>query len=262
MNLRIEGINALVCGGSKGIGLGIAERYAKMGANVAILSRNENNLKEALGRLNDISSAQHEYIAADASDPEGASAKVQEMAASMGAFHILVNNTGGPAYGFLQNSSAKQLMAAYTQHVILSQTLTLALIPAMKEAQFGRIINVISMGAKTPITGLGVSNTIRGAMTGWSKTLSNELAPFGITVNNLLPGNIYTGRLETLINKRAETAGKSTKEIIAEMTSDIPAGKFGTPEDMGLAAGFFASREAAYFTGVSLQVDGGKIPCV
>ncbi len=257
MNLRLDGKNALVCGSSQGLGKAIALRLAEMGASVTLLARNEDALKTALSELSVILKQKHDFVSVDFSEPENAIQKIKSEIPPDKIYHILVNNAGGPQPGEINSAEFEHLRQAFNQHIIMSQLLVQLLLPEMKKAGFGRIINVISISVKQPIESLGVSNTIRGAMASWSKTLSRELAPYGITVNNLLPGHTRTTRLEALIGNRAKMKGVSIEEMGRSMIAEIPVGRFGKPEDIANAAGFLASEEASFITGINLPVDGG-----
>lgn len=259
MNISLKNKKALVCGGSQGIGKAISLQFARSGASVTVVSRSRDNLEAVYAELNSISSMPHEILSADSSNP-------QEYVDLIGAggfeYDILVNNTGGPAMGALLESPAGKLLDAFSGHILSSHLLTQKIAEYMMHNKWGRIINVISMSVRTPIDNLGVSNTVRGAMASWAKTLSNELASHGITVNNILPGNIMTGRLESIIKANAGRNKLSIAEVEKQMTSAIPAGRFGAPEEAGWLAAFLASDYAAYITGSSIAVDGGKIPCI
>jgi 3-oxoacyl-[acyl-carrier protein] reductase len=173
--------------------------------------------------------------------------------------HILVNNTGGPAAGPILEAQPEAFRQAFTSHLICHHLLAQAVVPLMKKAQYGRIINIISTSVKQPIPGLGVSNTTRGAVANWAKTLSYELAAFGITVNNVLPGATVTGRHTSLIASRAQKTGQAIAAIEAEMLKTIPAARFGAPGEVAAAVAFLATPAAAYINGVSIQVDGGRV---
>jgi 3-oxoacyl-[acyl-carrier protein] reductase len=171
---------------------------------------------------------------------------------------ILVNNTGGPPPGPALSASLNEFTSAFANHLLCNQVLVQALAPGMKAAGYGRIINVISTSVKMPIGGLGVSNTIRGAVANWSKTLSVELAGFGITVNNVLPGATITGRLQSIIQKNSEKAGKSQDEIKNEMIAEIPVGRIAEASEVAAAIAFLATPAAGYINGINLPVDGGR----
>jgi 3-oxoacyl-[acyl-carrier protein] reductase len=262
MNIRLDGKRALVCGSSQGIGKAIAVQFSEMGASVILMARKEELLVKTLQELRITNNQEHTYIHADFNYPEQVLGKLQFLINSKRYIDILVNNSGGPEPGKISNAEVENLYEAFTQHIITSQMITKALIPDMKEKGFGRIINVISIGAKQPIDDLGVSNTIRGAMASWAKTLSRELGNFGITVNNLLPGYTSTLRLNSLFEKRARETGKNIEEIMNEKKKTIPAARFADPKEVGYAAGFLASEYAGYINGINLPVDGGFLNCL
>ena len=169
-----------------------------------------------------------------------------------------MNNTGGPPAGKAIDATIEDYYTAFRSHLLCNQILTQAVVPGMKNEKFGRIINIISTSVKTPIKGLGVSNTIRGAVANWSKTLSVELAPFGITVNNVLPGATMTRRLETVLSEKAAQTGKSVEVLKQEMISEIPAGRISEPHEVAVAVVFLASPAAGYINGINVPVDGGR----
>jgi 3-oxoacyl-[acyl-carrier protein] reductase len=172
--------------------------------------------------------------------------------------HILINNTGGPAGGPVFSASLDEFESAFTQHLKSNHMLAKAVVPSMKTAGYGRIINIISTSVKQPLDGLGVSNTIRGAVANWSKTLANELGEFGITVNNVLPGATGTERLTQIINNKANKTGKTVEEVTKIMQSAVPVKRFAKPEEIANAVAFLASPAASYINGVNLPVDGGR----
>ncbi|MFN4298923.1 MAG: SDR family oxidoreductase [Thermaurantimonas sp.] len=261
MNIQLNGLNALVGGSTAGIGLAIAKRLAAAGATVTLLARNEAKCLTALSELSTSAGQKHDYIAANQADPYALKITLDEYIATHSkTFHIVINNTGGPAPGPLHQAAASELEKAFAQHVIASHLIMQACLQGMKHAGYGRIINVISTSVKAPLPNLGVSNTIRAAMANWSKTLANELAPHGITVNNILPGATDTDRLKAIIETKAQKTEKSPEEVRLEMISEIPAGRFALPEEVAAAAVFLASPEAAYITGINLPVDGGRTP--
>jgi len=257
-NSALKNIHALVCGGSKGIGFASATKLALSGASVTLLSRSVEKLVEAVELLPVIHAAQmHHYVAIDLSETNALERKFKSLAAENN-FGILVNNSGGPEAGPVTQARPESFIRAFEQHLVASHLLTMALVPGMKKIQYGRIINIISTSVKIPLHGLGVSNTIRGAMANWSKTLANELAPFGITVNNVLPGATSTERLEEIILNKSKKTLKDRDTIIREMSGEIPMGRFGKPEEIAAAVGFLASPDAGYITGINLPVDGGR----
>lgn len=257
MDLNLVGKNALVCGSTQGIGKAAALELAALGATVTLLARDEAKLKSTLGELPSAHHQQHSFIVADFNFPDQVKAVIEKLAAQKD-IHLLVNNTGGPPAGQAIDASPGDFLTAITAHLLCSQILVQACVPAMKKSRYGRIINVISTSVKIPIRGLGVSNTVRGAMASWAKTLSLELAPFGITVNNILPGSTKTGRIESIIQARAQKSGKTENEIRQEMIDEIPAGRMAEASEVAAAVAFLASPAAGYITGVSLPVDGGR----
>lgn len=258
MNLDLTGKNALVGGSTQGLGWATAVELALLGANVTLLARDEEKLKARVAELDTSKGQQHGYAVADFSDPETLKTALQMYQQRISKTHILVNNTGGPAGGPILDAAPEAFLAAFSAHLICNQLLVQAVVPGMKEAGFGRIVNVISTSVKQPLPGLGVSNTIRGAVASWAKTLAGELGPFGITVNNVLPGYTRTARLDAVATMRAKASGKSQEEIETAMMADIPARRFGEAYEFGAAAAFLCTPAAAYINGVALAVDGGR----
>lgn len=254
MDLNLNGRRALVCGSTQGMGLSIGMELARQGASVTLFARNETKLKEIIG---DLPGSDNDYLVADFDELDQVKGAA-EIALHKGNYHILVNNTGGPAPGKIYEASLSEFETAMRRHLFVSQTLSQLLIPGMQSDGYGRIVNIISTSVKIPITGLGVSNTVRGAMASWAKTMANELGQFGITVNNILPGFINTGRITSLIESRSQAQGRPQEEIKNEMVSSIPAGRFGEPEEIADYAAFLCSPSGAYINGTSLQVDGGR----
>ncbi len=257
MNLDLTNKNALVCGSTAGIGKATATQLAALGATVTLVARNEEKLKETLIELPFEQGQKHNYFVADFSNPEDVKEKVG-IAAKRKTFHILINNTGGPKGGSIFDAEIDEFTNAFSQHLICNQILAQALVPGMKKADYGRIINIISTSVKQPIDGLGVSNTIRGAVASWSKTLANELGPFGITVNNVLPGFTATDRLTDIVANAAKKLNKSEKDAAVFMRSLVPARRFAQPGEIANAIAFLASEAASYINGINLPVDGGR----
>lgn len=247
----------MVCGSTAGIGKATAKQLAKLGATVTLVARDEAKLKETLIELAHEKGQKHNYFVADFAKPEHVKEKAA-LAASNKTFHILVNNTGGPKGGPIFSAQPEEFEKAFSMHLICNQILVQALVPGMKEADYGRIINIISTSVKQPIDGLGVSNTIRGAVANWSKTLANELGQFGITVNNVLPGFTATDRLDDIVGNAAKRMDKTEKEASDFMKSLVPARRFAQPGEIANAVAFLASEAASYINGVNLPVDGGR----
>ncbi|MFY7828872.1 MAG: SDR family oxidoreductase [Flectobacillus sp.] len=259
MNLDLRNKNAIVCGSTQGLGKASAIELALLGANVTLVARNETSLQKAILDLDTSLGQQHHYFVADFSYPEQVKLGIEQHLATFPEIHILVNNTGGPKGGPILEATIEEFTKTYSNHLICNHILVQACVPSMKKEGFGRIVNIISTSVKQPISGLGVSNTTRGAVASWAKTLASELAPFGITVNNVLPGSTKTARLDSLIESRMNATGTSREEVEKALQVDIPAKRFGESEEFGAAVAFLCSPAASYITGVSLPVDGGKI---
>ncbi len=250
---------ALVGGSTQGIGRAVALALAERGCAVTLLARNEDRLRETAAALPTPTGHVHDYLVADFDAPDHLARVVREYLTQHPAgFHILVNNTGGPPGGPLLGASVAELQLAFNQHLVCNHLLAQAVVPAMRAAGFGRIINIVSTSVKVPLAGLGVSNTIRGAVASWAKTLANELGPHGITVNNVLPGATLTQRHTSLVEKKAAQTGQPAEAIEAEMLKLIPARRFGLAEEVAAAVAFLASPAAGYITGTSVPVDGGR----
>ena len=259
MEVSLKNKNAVVCGSTQGMGRAIALQFAASGASVTLIARNEQSLREVLRQLSKSKEQKHNFIAADFTEPETLKEKINNFVSENPPVHILVNNSGGPKSGEANKASTQEYENAFRQHLICNQILVQAVVVGMKKDKYGRIINIISTSVKQPIKNLGVSNTTRWAVAGWSKTLATELAPFGITVNNILPGATKTQRLYSLFEARAEDSGKKVKEIEKEWLEEIPAGRFGEPEEIAYAAAFLASPLAGYINGINVPVDGGRL---
>ena len=262
MNLNLKNKTALVCGSTQGLGLASATEIALLGANVILMARDEEKLKNTLSKLDTSLGQQHNYIVADFSSHENVSAAINNYLKNGNQIHILVNNTGGPAGGKAIDANIEEFLQAFNNHLVCNHILVQAIVPGMKAAGFGRIINVISTSVKQPLAGLGVSNTIRAAVANWSKTLSSELGQFGITVNNVLPGFTQTTRADYVIKKKAVDSGKSEEEVMKSLVAEIPVGRIGQPEEFGAAVAFLCSPAAAYINGINLPVDGGRTGCL
>lgn len=263
MNINLTGKRVLICGGSQGIGFASALLFAQSGASVTLLARNEQALRDAHKQLPQKYDLQkHDFLIADLSDPQTSANIVSQYIEEGHPFDILINNSGGPSPAPLLNEKPEKLLATFNQHIITAQLFAQLIVPHMKRNNWGRIINIISTSVKTPIAGLGVSNTIRGAMASWSKTMAGELAPFAITVNNILPGSTDTGRIASIISADAQKSGKSEKEVRAIREAQIPMKRIGRPEEVAAGVLFLASEQASYITGINLPIDGGSTPCL
>lgn len=254
----LAGKSALVGGGSQGIGRACAIELAKLGASVTLMARDEKTLAEVTAKLEVAAGQKHEFLPVDFSDPAALRERVSRHIQERGPVQILINNTGGPPHGALIDATPEQFLKAISDHVVCNQLLVQTVLPGMKAGGYGRIINIISTSVVAPIKGLGVSNTTRGAVAQWARTLAGELAPLGITVNNVLPGYTATARLRTLFDAKAAKAGKSADEIERQTVEAIPMGRLADPSEIGAVVAFLASPAASYVTGVNLPVDGGR----
>ena len=259
MNLDLSGKRAIVCGSTSGLGLASAIEIALLGAEVVLVARSEEKLQQALISLSIAHNQQHKYLVADFEDPKGLKQSIENFLDQGNTVQILVNNTGGPRPGTIEDATPDEFLKAFNAHLICNQILVQAVVPSMKKTGYGRVVNIISTSVREPIPGLAVSNTIRGAVAAWAKTLANEVGQFGITVNNVLPGFTKTPRYQSLVENRKKLWRKSEDEIEKIFTSDIPLGRIGTPPEFGAAVAFLCSPAASYINGVSLPVDGGKI---
>jgi 3-oxoacyl-[acyl-carrier protein] reductase len=259
MEVSLKNKNAVVCGSTQGMGKAIALQFAASGASVTLIARNEQSLREVLSQLSKSKEQKHNFIVADFDEPEILRKKIKNFVSENPPVHILVNNTGGPKSGKAYTAPTVEYENAFRNHLICNQILVRAVVEGMKKEKYGRIINIISSSVRQPIKNLGVSNTTRWAVAGWSKTIATELAPFGITVNNILPGAIKTQRLYSLLEIRSKEKGKPEKEIEKEWLEEIPAGRFGEPEEIAYAAAFLASPLAGYINGINVLVDGGRL---
>lgn len=258
MDISVSARRALVCGASKGIGRAIAIELALNGASVVALARGEAGLKSVMAELDTQQGQRHQYIVADVAQGDNLIHSVNNNVEEYGVIHILVNNTAGPASGALVDSDVESLQQAFENHVVIGHRLTQLLSPGMMQANYGRVINIISTSVKQPIDGLGVSNTIRGAMASWSKTMATELGRYSITVNNVLPGATDTERLSAIVERNSAVRGLSQDQVRLAMSAEIPLGRFAQASEIANAVAFLASPAAAYINGTSILVDGGR----
>ncbi|MDX2046186.1 MAG: SDR family oxidoreductase [Chitinophagaceae bacterium] len=257
MRLSLEEKNAIICGSTQGIGLAIAEELALLGASCTLIARNEEALKLAVHNLDIALRQQHGYLVADFSKPDELKSIINKHVKGH-SVHILINNTGGPPAGPITEATEEAFLHAFNQHLICNHILTQAVIPSMKKEAYGRIINIISTSVKIPLKNLGVSNTIRGAVASWAKTMANELGQYNITVNNVLPGFTRTQRLDNLILNIAAGKKITKEEVEQQMQEEVPMKRFGESSEIAAVAAFLASPAASYVNGVSIPVDGGR----
>ena len=257
--IPLAGRSAIVCGSTQGIGRACAIELARLGANVTLCGRNDDGLDKVLAELPGSPSQHHRTLLVDFTDWKAVRDAAMRHVASTGTVHVLINNSGGPAAGPLFDARPEELAAAFSQHVLCSQVLVHAVAAGMRDAHYGRIVNIVSTSVVTPIAGLGVSNVIRSAMNNWMRTLACELGQFGITVNNVLPGYTKTARLDALFKGRASRAGVTVEEIEQGVRVSIPARRLASPDEIAAVVGFLASPAAGYVNGVNLPVDGGRL---
>ncbi len=256
--MEFSGKHAVVCGSTQGIGLETAKLLASRGAKVTLIARDENKLKEATYMLDSSEDQRHDYLVADFTRPQELKERLAHYLSGGSKPHILVNNTGGPKGGPIIDADVNEFMSAFTQHLICNHILVQALYPGMKSNGSGRIINVISTSVKQPLANLGVSNTIRGAVANWSKTLANELGQYNITVNNVLPGATNTARLQAIAQSKSSGSDQAIQEIFNEMAKESPMKRIANPEEIAEAIAFLASDRASYINGINIPVDGGR----
>ena len=259
MDLDLTGKNAIVCGSTQGIGKAIAIELATLGANIILIARNEEKLSSVRKELDNSKGQEHYYIVADFSIPPQLKLVVEDfIEVNNIVVNILINNTGGPAGGAIENAKTDEFIHTFSSHLICNHILMQAVKEGMKKSGYGRIINIISTSVKQPLNGLGVSNTIRGAVANWSKTLANELGEFGITVNNVLPGATDTVRLKSIIENKAAKTGGDIDAIKQDMANQSPMKRIAQPEEVANAVAFLASPAASYINGINVPVDGGR----
>ncbi len=259
MNLTLENKHAIVCGSSDGIGKASALIMAQRGCELTLVARNEKKLNTTLSELNTERGQFHKIICVDFNQPNNLKKKVVSHLESLGKpVDILVNNSGGPHGGLLIEADENEFRVAFERLLICNQIMAKAVFPGMREKGSGRIINIISTSVKQVIPGLGVSNTIRGSVAQWGKTLAIELGEYGICVNNILPGYTSTARLQDLADSKAETLGVTPQEVRELWAQKTSLARLGTPEEVANTVAFLASDESGYITGHNLSVDGGR----
>lgn len=261
MDISLKNRNAVICGSSQGIGLATAQELALNGANCILLARNPEALRIAVSGLTRQRGQVHRWIAVDFNDPSSLKEEIKKLVEEI-QVEILVNNSGGPNAGPILDATVEAFEGAFRQHLVCNQILAQAVVPGMREAAYGRIINIISTSVKTPLAGLGVSNTIRLAVAAWAKTLANEIGRYQITINNILPGLTETQRLVDLAKHTASALNKDVQVVEEQMKESIPLKRFGKPEEIARVVAFLASPAASYINGTNIAVDGGRTPAL
>jgi 3-oxoacyl-[acyl-carrier protein] reductase len=259
MNIDLATKTALVCGASQGLGLAVAKELALLGAKIILLARSEAKLQLAVKSLDVSRGQKHAYLIGDSTQSNELKQQVEQYLQKNGHIHILINNTGGPPSGPMLETKAEDLITAFQAHLITSHLLVQTVVEGMKLAQFGRIVNIVSTSVKEPIANLGISNSVRAAVSNWAKTLANEIGQYGITVNNVLPGYTKTDRLEYLFDKQAKENNTTIQQIEQKTASQIPAKRLGEPSEFGAAVAFLCTPAASYINGINLPVDGGRL---
>jgi 3-oxoacyl-[acyl-carrier protein] reductase len=259
MELSLKGKTAVICGSTQGIGLATAKELAALGAECVLLARNKDSLKTVVTTLATDHLQEHSYLVADFRDTRQVEQAIKSITDRQ-TVHILVNNTGGPKAGPVMEADIHEFTDAFQQHLVINHILVQAVIAGMTAAGYGRVINIISTSVKAPLKNLGVSNTIRGSVASWAKTMAGELAPYGITVNNVLPGMTNTARLQSMLEYNAAKRNTSLNTIEEELLKEIPMKRFGDPKEIAAAVAFLATPAAAYITGTNICVDGGRTP--
>ena len=256
MKISLENKKAIVCGSTQGIGYAIAKNFSEIGAKITLVSRNE---KKLIKTMNSLSGKGHDFISADFSNPKELEKKIKEKQIDKNYYSILINNTGGPPPGKISNIKNEEFLVSINKHLICSHLLFKAVYRNMRKNNFGRIINIISTSVKEPIPNLGLSNTTRGAVASWSKTLSKEIGQYGITVNNILTNSVNTSRLTNLFKAISKDESTNYFDVQNKWIKNIPVGRIAEPEEIAYLATFLASEYASYINGINLPIDGGKL---
>lgn len=259
MELNLQGKTVLVTAASMGIGRATAQLFIKEGCKVAICSRNKENLVKAANEIKSLYSVEPLWVVCDIDKLSDIENTISVIRKNYGDIDILVNNCGGPIPGFFQNLSDDNWQDAFEQILLSAIRFTRLVLPGMKSKNWGRIINITSLSVKQPVDNLILSNSLRSAVTGWAKTLSNQVGKFNITVNNVAPGYTLTARLYELAVSRAKQSGDSHEHVLASMANDVPMKRLARPDEVGSLVVYLASEQAGFITGSTIAVDGGVI---
>ena len=259
MDLGLQGKVALVAASSRGLGRAIAEELAAAGTDLVMCARGEDALRAAASDVERASGVRVVALPADLADPDAVDRVIDEAMRAFGRVDVLVTNTGGPPAGPFESHSREAWSEAVRQNLDSVLNLTRPVLAGMKERRWGRIVNVTSIAVKQPVENLILSNSVRAAVTGFARTLANEVAEFGITVNNVLPGYTRTQRVEELAERNAALRGSSAADAFAKWEGEIPMRRLGEPREFAALVAFLASERASYITGTSIPVDGGWI---
>lgn len=262
MDLQLNGRVALVTGASSGLGLAIARELSQEGASVAMVARREDQLRKAAAELSAATSRRVLPIPGDVSVKGEAERVVKAANEVLGPIDILLANAGGPPSTLFESTTDEQYLAAINQNLMSSIRLAYACVPSMRSRKWGRVIFLSSFVAKMPMVGLILSNTARSGLFGFAKTLANEVARDGVTVNTVLPGHFDTPRAIELAKMRAEREKKDPEEVLKARVSGIPMGRSGDPKEFAAAVAFLASGRASFITGAALQIDGGQVSTI
>jgi 3-oxoacyl-[acyl-carrier protein] reductase len=261
MDLKIAGKRALVLASTRGLGRGIAEKLADEGAHVLLCGRSTGRLEEAVASIRD-KGGKADFVTADLADPDIVDQLADHVDQKLGGIDILVNNTGGPPPGSMTDASLDVLAKQFDMMVLRVMQITARFLPAMKAQGWGRVLTVASSGVIQPIPNLGLSNALRSALVGWSKSMANENAADGVTFNMLLPGRIQTERVDELDEANSKRTGKPIEDVRETARAAIPAGRYGTVDEFAAVAAFLVSDPASYLTGGLIRCDGGAIKSV
>lgn len=262
MDLGIKGRTAVVCGASRGLGFAAALELAREGCDVVICSRDEESIAAAAARIEEETGGGALGVPADVSSPEAPEKVMTAALERFGRVDILVNNAGGPPAGEFEQHGDEAWRAAVELNLLSAIRFTRAAVGEMRKRGWGRIINITSVAVKQPVDGLILSNSVRAAVVGMAKTLSNEVAGEGILVNNVCPGFIETDRSVNLVRGRAEREGREYGDVLEDLTAGIPVGRMGRPEELAALIAFLAGDRASYITGATIQVDGGLMKAI